>query len=134
MDGHGADCRRCKGGPETYWYRIGRGRYEFDVDRARALAADGREPVEVEDDSVRDSVRWSVIDDAHVGHVDPAIPGLIAHVRYTADDGEVIHGHLLIDGNHRAARCLRDGQPFFAYLLTEDESEAILLDSPGPPG
>jgi hypothetical protein len=41
---------------------------------------------------------------------------------------------VLIDGNHRAARCLRDGLPFRAHLLTEAESEAVLLRSPATAG
>jgi hypothetical protein len=32
---------------------------------------------------------------------------------------------ILIDGNHRAARHVRDGLDFFAYLLTESEQRSI---------
>lgn len=121
-------CPRCQGGRETFRYL--RNQYEFDVDRARALAADGRAPVEVEPDSVRASVEDCDIDDEHVGHVDPTLPGLIACVWYTTDEGAVVKGHLLIDGNHRATRCLRDGLPFSAYLLDERESLEILRRCP----
>jgi hypothetical protein len=107
--------------------------YEYDVDQARALVRDGREPVEVEVESVRHSVASSTIDDFHVPHVDPTIPGVIAHVQFHVDSGECVKGHLLIDGHHRAARCLKEGRPFFAYLLNEAESEAILLRSPPAP-
>jgi hypothetical protein len=65
-----------------------------------------------------------------VDHVDPQYPGIITFVWQTDTDGVTHRGHLLIDGNHRAARCLRDDRPFFAYLLTEEESRAILLKSP----
>jgi len=106
--------------------------YEFDVDRARALAGDGREPVEVDDESVRESIDNSEMDECHIPHVDPSIPGVIAHVSFENGPGDVVTGHLLIDGHHRAARCLRDGRPFFAFLLTEAESQAVLLR--GPPG
>ena len=124
-----AECPRCRRrGPEFYQYL--QHHYEFDVDAARLLAADGREPVEVEPESVRDSVRLSKVYGQHVDHVDPTFPGIIAFVWFTTDDGETFRGHLLIDGNHRAARCLRDDRPFFAYLLTEDESRGILLKSP----
>jgi glutamate-1-semialdehyde 2,1-aminomutase len=105
--------------------------YEFVVDRARALVQDGREPVEVDDESVEASVADSAIDDAHVGHVDPAEPGIIAFIYHRADGGEEVEAHLLIDGHHRAARCLREGRPFFAHLLTPEESRAIVLRSPG---
>src|SRR5690349_17755266 len=111
-------CSRCRGGRETFWYL--EHLYLFDVDRARALAADGREPVEVEEESVRASVESSELDECHVPHVDASIPGLIAHVWFPDPGGEVMHGHVLIDGHHRAARCLQEGRPFQAYLLSEE--------------
>jgi hypothetical protein len=104
--------------------------YLYDIDRARTLTADGREPVEVEEDSVRASVAECELDDFHVPHVNAAIPGLIAHIHYPLKNGEVIKAHVLIDGHHRAARCLRERRPFFAYLLSEQESLDILLRSP----
>src|SRR5207302_946775 len=45
-----ADCPRCRRDREFFWYM---GLYEYDVDRARDLVGDGREPVELEEDSVR---------------------------------------------------------------------------------
>src|SRR5438046_3060111 len=66
------ECRRCRPGKETFWYL--RGLYEYDVDRARAMAADGREAVEVEEESARASVDESELDETHVDHVDPSIP------------------------------------------------------------
>src|SRR5947209_4840932 len=117
-----APCARCRRGPEVFWYM---GLYEYDVDRARRLVQDGREPVELEEESARDAVAESELDEAHVGHVDTDIPGIIAHVHYQGDDGEALHGHVLIDGHHRAARCLREGRPVFAYLLTEEESRDV---------
>src|SRR5438105_15346898 len=92
------ECRRCRRGREVYLY-LDR-TYEFDVDRARQLVADGREPVELEDDSVRASVEHSDIDDEHVDHVDTTHPGIIAHLFYRTIDGEEVQAHLLIDGNH----------------------------------
>ena len=123
-----AVCGRCRRRPETFDYL--QGRFRFDLPRARALADDGREPVEVDEESVRVSVKESEIHAAHVDHVDPTIPGIIAHVFYPTEEGEELHAHLLIDGNHRAARCLRDGLPYFAYVLTEGESRQILLKAP----
>jgi hypothetical protein len=120
-------CPRCRSGPEYYWYL---GLYEFDVDRARAFAADGRTPVEVEEESVRVSIRSSKMHEPHIDHVDTRYPGVIAHVHYQEESGLVHRCHLLIDGHHRAARCLREGRPFHAYLLTEEESQAILIRSP----
>ena len=101
--------------------------YVFNVILANELVQDGREPVEVEEESVRYSVETGDLVQEHIAHVDPKRPGIIAHVSYTKADGETIRGHALIDGNHRAARCLELGRPFFAYILTPEESEAILL-------
>lgn len=122
------DCPHCQSGPETYWYMDHQ--YLFDVDLARTMVQDGREPVEVDEESTRKSVRWSVIYPEHVKHVNTDYPGIITHVWYPQPNGQRLHGHLLIDGNHRAARCLELGIPFFAYVLTEDESWQILLKSP----
>jgi hypothetical protein len=124
-------CKRCRPlGEEyfTYWDL-----YRFDVCRARELVADGRDAVEVDDDSVRYCVDTNRIHKHHVAHVDPKFPGIIAHVFFTNPDGGTAQGHVLIDGNHRAARCLREKRPFFAYVLTEEESKAILLWSPDKP-
>ncbi len=121
-------CSHCRSGSETFSY-LG-GAYLFDVDAAREMVADGRAPVEVEDDSVRLSMDGLRLVSEHIDHVNPEFPGIIAHVCFTDPSSEVLRGHVLIDGNHRAARCLRDGRPFRAHLLTEEESEAILLRSP----
>ena len=126
-----ADCPRCQGGPETFHYY--RGLYVFDVDRARELVSDGRDPVEVDPESVSEAVAESEIDDFHIPHVDASIPGIIAHLRYRTEEGADVSAHVLIDGHHRAARCLRDGLAFFARLLAEDESRAILLRDQGTP-
>src|SRR5439155_17198266 len=90
-----------------------------------------REPVEVDDESLRLSMIGCRLVPAHVDHVDPKYPGIISHVWYADPAGEDLHGHVLIDGNHRAARCLRDGLPYFAYVLSECESREILLLGPG---
>ena len=121
-------CPHCRSGSETFSY-LG-GAYLFDVDAARELVADGREPVEVEDDSVRLSMDGLRLVSEHIDHVDPAFPGIIAHVCFPDPSGEVLRGHVIIDGNHRAARCLRDRLPFFAHLLTEEESQEVLLRTP----
>lgn len=121
-------CPHCRSGPETYWYM--KHRYLFDVDLARQLVQDGREPVEVDEASVKQSVEWTVIHPEHVKHVNTDYPGIVTHVWYPLENGERVHGHLLIDGNHRAARCLQEGIPFFAHVLTEEESLQIVLKCP----
>jgi glutamate-1-semialdehyde 2,1-aminomutase len=124
-----AACPRCGcHGKEVYNYM--HSAYVFDVDRARALVSDGREPVELEEESVRGSVDHSRIHDDHVAHVNPSFPGIIAYLSYLDVTGDEVEAHLLIDGNHRAARCLRDQRPYYAYLLTPEESRAVLLRGP----
>jgi hypothetical protein len=120
-------CPRCWEGHEYFWYLH---LYEFDVELARKFVDDDREPVEVDEESVRLSVEESVLYECHVNHVDPTIPGIITHVFYPAESGERIHAHVLIDGHHRAARCMKENRPFFAYLLSEEESIAVLVKSP----
>lgn len=115
-------------GPETFWYMAHK--YLFDVDHAMRLVADGREIVELDDESIHFSVDTSEINWDHVPHVNPERPGIIAHIFYQTEDGERIHGHLLIDGHHRAARCIQLGIPFHVQLLTEAESEEVLLKCP----
>lgn len=121
-------CRRKEGGDEVYRY-FGRN-FIFDVDRANEIVRDGREPVELEEESTRMSVECSRICEPHIPHVDPSRPGIIAQIECLADDGEVVKGQVLIDGNHRAARCLQLDRPFFAYLLSEEETSEILLRRP----
>jgi len=118
------ECPHCASGPETYGYL--KRQWVYDVDRARKLVADGRESVELDPDDVAYCVDNSRIYKRHLDHVDPQYPGIIAHLWGPGEGGTWEHGHVLIDGNHRAARCLRDGLPFSVYLLSEDESELIL--------
>lgn len=126
------ECPHCAGGEETYGYH--KRSWVYDVDQARELVSSGREAVELECDDVRYLVDSSRIHTQHLDHVDTQYPGILAHLWGPGADGAWEHGHLLIDGNHRAARCLRDGLPFFVYLLTEEESEQILKRGPGRDG
>jgi len=125
-----ARCSICrKRGRETFHYM--QQRFVFDIDRARKIIADGREPVELDQDDVRFAVETSRVNRNHVPHVDPKIPGIISHVFYP-QDGEIVQGHVFIDGHHRAARALELNRPFFVHVLSEDESRQILVHSPEP--
>jgi hypothetical protein len=65
------------------------------------------------------------VDPAHVDHLPRNLgPGIMA----TFPSGL---GLPLIDGNHRAARSLRDGTEFVAYLLPEAETHELLRRSMG---
>lgn len=124
-------CRRKRSGLTEMFCYLGY-HFIFNVDRANEIVRDGRQPVEIEEDSVQMTVRTNELEPEHVAHVDPDRPGIIAHVQYTTEQGETFTGQVLIDGNHRAARCVELKRPFFAYLLSEEESRAILLRQPGP--
>lgn len=126
------DCPHCRTGPEVFRYM--HRRYVFDVDLARRIVQDGRAPREVEPESVQWCIDTTRIYPQHVPHVNTRYPGIIAHVFYPLPDGTEAHGHLLIDGNHRAARSVELNQPFYAFILTRAESRRILLKSPARPG
>ena len=108
-----------------------RRRFIFDIDQARKIVSDGREPVELDQDDIRFAVDSCRVNRNHVPHVDSTIPGIISHVFYP-QDGQIVQGHVFIDGHHRAARALELNQPFFVHVLTENESRQILIRSPEP--
>ena len=124
-------CSCGRRGREKYSY-LG-GLYVYDVDRANEIVRDGRAAVPIAERSVRESVEECHLNEAHLWHVDPSLPGIIAIFTCHTEDGEFLRTHLMIDGHHRAARCIKLGLPFHAYLLSEEESESILLEKPRPP-
>jgi len=97
----------------------------FDIEKARQLIQDGREPVELEADDVRYSLERCRLKRDQVSDANVQRPGIIAHIWSFGSDGEAVHGHELIDGHHGAARCLEAGLPFFVHVLTEEESRAV---------
>ena len=92
-------CPHCSSGPETFRYI--KNIFNFDVDLARKIVAVGHEPIELEPDDVLYSVDMSRIYPQHLKHVNTKYPGIIAHIWYPQPDGELLHGHVLIDGHHR---------------------------------
>ena len=65
------------------------------------------------------------IDERHIDHLPSSLgPGIMV----TLPSG---CGRPLIDGNHRAARALRDGTEFLAYVLPEAETLELLRRSMG---
>ena len=122
-------CSVCNAsGGETFWFL--RRSFIFDVDRAREITRDGRKPRLLNRDDVRYAVDSSRIRRSHVPHVETRFPGIIARVRYYAESGKIVRGDVLIDGHHRAARCLELGRPFSAYLLSYDETDQVLTRRP----
>ena len=121
------ECPQCQEGPE--YYRMLFDTYKFDVDLARAIVADGRPSVELETVDVMHSLEWAHIHRPHLDHIDTRFPGIIAHYWHKSGDG-VMHGHVLIDGHHRAAKLHEADLPFLVHILTEDESRQVTLRSP----
>lgn len=122
------DCPHCKEGPQ--FYRMIYNQYKFDVDLALSIVTDGREAFELDEADVQHALEWAEIYPQHLKHVDLRFPGVIAHYWYTEEDGTVLHGHVLIDGHHRAARALQEGVVFSAYVLTEEESKRVTVRAP----
>jgi len=121
------ECPQCQEGPE--YYRMLFDTFKFDVDLARAIVADDRPSVELEPDDVMHSLEWAHIHRPDLDHIDTRFPGIIAHYWHKAGD-ELLHGHVLIDGHHRAAKLHEANMPFFVHILTEDESRRVTLRSP----
>lgn len=122
---------QCMKHSETFRYMGSR--FKFDITRAIEFVQDGREPVELDEDDVHFSLEKVHINRDYLPEVDPQTPGIIAVVFFPDQGGAQIKGQRLIDGHHRAARCLELGIPFRVFLLNEEESAAILLKSPCRP-
>jgi hypothetical protein len=103
---------------------------DWDVDAARALIASRpRTPQRLDP-------RWLEAwlsnrcgpTPQHVDHI-PADkldePGILVEVLAGPPGAQPEPFRILIDGTHRAARKLREGQDYWAYLLTEDEQRSI---------
>jgi hypothetical protein len=120
------NCSRCRDilrrGRQTYSVEGELGQYVFDVELALRIVNDGKHPTaEVPTGMLRRMLLVNAEHHAaHLDHVDPSRPGII---------GQRFGGICLIDGNHRAHRCLRDGLPFRAYLLDLAESMKCLIHS-----
>ena len=123
-------CPQCKDGPE--YYRMLYNQYKFDVDKAREITSDEREVVLLERDDVEYAVEWAHIHEPHIDHVDLQYPGIVAHYWFPNQDGTILHGTVLIDGHHRAAKSLKENTPFFVRLLTEQESREVTVRQPEP--
>jgi hypothetical protein len=124
---HHNNCSRCPvigaediPGDEYYnlkWVR-------FNINIAREMV-NSRTPVLVEPGALERWLEHTRIDSQHVTHVPlNAGPGL----KVTLPGG---CGEPIIDGNHRAARSLREGKNFFVYMFNEAETLRLLRQSMG---
>jgi hypothetical protein len=120
-----ADCPECRGRLEgSQIYTVTRledqALMAWDVGLALKICSDGRSPILIRPDQLDEMLRVNQFDPRHLDHVDPALPGIACPVDYTDDLQPIL---CLIDGSHRAARRRRDGLPFVAYVLTDQESQ-----------
>lgn len=78
----------------------------------------------VEHSALRDWLSHAHLTESHIDHLPKRLdPGLMVTLPNL--------GRPLIDGNHRAARALREGCEFFVYLLPESETHDLLRRSMG---
>jgi len=114
-------CPRCElKGHQIYTVEGELGKFIFDVEKARRIAFDGHHRAfEVPPDMLQ---MMLLVNEEHcvehIDHVDPMRPGILAQ-RWG--------GIALIDGNHRARRCLRDQLPFRAFMLDLKESMDCMI-------
>lgn len=90
----------------------------WDIELARHICSDGRMPVEISPEWLDEMVRVNEVTLQHLDHVDPTVPGIACAFGYAGQTPLIG----LIDGSHGASRCRRDGLPFRAYLLSDQES------------
>lgn len=109
---------RRPGTVEIYQYRDEMDVYIFRNDTAKQLATGGRTVMRIATEPLMHLVGMNYFDEAHLGHVDPALPGIC-----TRRFGGVI----LLDGIHRAVRCVAEGRGFPAYELSYEDSLKCLV-------
>ncbi len=92
---------------------------QFSIPLAEAMSR-SHDLIRVEPSALREWLRFVRIDEKHIDHIPPHLQhGILV----TLPNGL---GRPLIDGNHRAARTLRDGTHFFAAVLNERETLRLL--------
>jgi hypothetical protein len=117
----GVSCPRCRerSAHQIYIIQGELGEYAYDVGKARVIVSDGRLPHVIPPEVLRRFLDLNKDWDAvHCDHVDPGTPGIV---------GQRFGGLALFDGTHRAARALRDGQEFSAFMLSYPESAACMI-------
>jgi len=121
------DCALCNDtGNEYFSYLFGM--YVFDVTKAiEVIKATPRGTQVLSKESVEIALGWTRTNEKHVAHVDETIPGIIAFFEH---DG--IKGHVLIDGHHRAAKCVQLGKEFRVCVLSPEESVACISENNAP--
>ena len=110
--------QRQLGGGEIYVLKGEEGLSIFDVARAVQIVSDGRHAQVIDTEAVGELLGATSYEEAHLVHVDPALPGIV---------GQRFQSRFLLDGVHRAARCLKEGRPFHAFVLSAEETRSSVL-------
>jgi hypothetical protein len=152
LPGIGPVCPECYGrghvggtlalprGGEVYTFTFltpdGPAELTWHIDAARQLLAERpREPRLLNPRSLLAWLRrYVAITEQHLDHLPDDVldePGVMVVIETAEAPGAPLRGFaILIDGSHRAARALRDGRRFRAYLLTEQEQASIATYTP----
>lgn len=80
--------------------------------------------VELNAEKTAKYLRVNVTEPRHYAHISTDAPGLIAEFRVGKQSV-----YCLIDGSHRAAKCLQLKQPFSVYWLSYEQSEQCRIDA-----
>jgi hypothetical protein len=118
--------------PEVYSFFLTQpvSQLDWDIDAARALVATRpRRPLRLDPEWI---AHWLVertsLTVEHLDHL-PADrleePALLVEIATCPPGCTPMPFQILIDGNHRAARRVRDGLDVWAYLLTEQEQRSV---------
>jgi hypothetical protein len=122
-------CIKCEmnrtGDRPAYSVRGTWGTYTFDVQAAQRTVLDGREPYLIPSNVLEKLLTVNQPIEEHIFHVSVASqkPGIIARL------GNRV---ALLDGTHRAALARREGRPYYAYMLSQRESEDCMIGFPMP--
>ena len=74
------------------------------------------------------------INKEHLPEVDITQPGIVAQMTFKAEKGRPEqHFSMLIDGNHRAVKALKENKEFRVYVLTPEESWKVMAKLTYPP-
>lgn len=106
------------GGAEVYELQGPGGSSLFDVEKAKQIVSGGRRPELLAPDDLAQLLAASHYEEAHLAHVNPDSPGIL---------GQSFSGFFLLDGVHRAVRCLHVGKGFHAFALTQEETLSCLV-------
>lgn len=111
---------------QTFRYEIpGEPDIVWNIDRARELVRDQANvaaTVPIREPDAREIAESNSWEEAHLANVDPNEPGIGAPILYKG-----MISYVLIDGQHRNVRALREGRTFTARLLTDEASRACVI-------